>query len=124
MFDFKETAENFGLELKKAGTGILEQNLPKVQDVLDASIKQAATQFDEAAGNSIQTFSSELNEQIQFAKREFDDTLRVAKVEIVDAIEISLRGFRKHVIAPFWGLMFIFGVVMAGLAGFVVGHGW
>ncbi|MGB3423676.1 MAG: hypothetical protein WBF84_06990 [Castellaniella sp.] len=124
MFDFKETAENFGLELKKAGNGILEQNLPKVQDVLDASIKQAATQFDEAAGHNIQALSSELNEQIQFAKREFDDTIRVAKVEIVDAVETSLRGFRKHVIAPFWMLMFAFGVVMAGLAGFVIGHGW
>jgi hypothetical protein len=124
VFDFKETADNF----RKSGDELVDNSLPKVQRVLEGvlenSITQAATQLDQAAGNNIQMLSGELHEQIQFAKCEFDDTIRVAKVEIVDAIETSLRGFRKHVIAPFWMLMFVFGVVMAGLAGFMVGHGW
>ncbi len=124
MLGFKEAAENFGQELEKAGSHILDQSLPKVQEVLDVSIKQAATQFDEAAGNNIQMLSGELHEQVQFAKREFDDTIRVAKVEIVDAIETSLRGLKKHVIMPFWILMFVFGLVVAGFVGFVIGHGW
>jgi hypothetical protein len=124
VLEFEEAAKNFGRALRQGGNDILNENLPKVQDVLDTSIKQAATQLDEAAGNNIQTLASELHEQIQFAKREFDDTIRVAKVEIVDAVQTSLRDFRKYVIAPFWGLMFLFGVVMAGVAGFVIGHGW
>ncbi len=120
MFDFAETADNF----RKAGDRLVDDSMPKVRCVLEESIKQAATQFDQAAGNNIQTLSSELHEEIQFAKREFDDTIRVAKVEIVDAVQTSLRDFRKYVIAPLWMLMFLFGVVMAGAIGFVIGHGW
>ncbi len=124
MFDFKETSQNFGQALETAATDILDANLPKVQEALDRSIQQAAAQFDAAAGDNIRTLSGELHEQIQFAKREFDDTIRVAKGEMVDAVQILLRDFRKYVIAPLWAMLFIFGMAIAGLAGFVIGHGW
>ena len=42
MLDFKETADNFGQALETAATGILDKNPPKVQAVLDTSIKQTA----------------------------------------------------------------------------------
>lgn len=91
MFDFKETAGNFGQPLDESVTRTFDKNLLRVQAVLDASIKQVASQFDQAAGNN--------------------------------NIQTVLRDFRKYIVTPLLLVLFIFGAVLTGLAGFVIGHG-